>query len=254
MASYIASQTATFTVRFTRNGSLYDPYAVGSVRILDPSSTVMATITPTRLSLGIYSITYTIPAAGPAGQWHHAWSYTGAAGMASDSFQYAFDVVAASYVVTPVNAPISALIFANVVTTLRGITLASGYNQTVAKVEEYRPLDMPSPGTFPTIHAWIENESRDQSQINYTDHHQILVIRGFTMDGNDPNLALERLMADIERALAADLTRGGYAVDTAAVGAVEREAIMGAGQAGRGIAYAEYEIWFRTKRGNPYSQ
>lgn len=254
MPSYLASQTATFQVQFKRNGSLYDPYAVAAARILDPSSTLMATLTPTRVSLGIYSITYTIPAAGPAGQWHHAWTYTGASGMAPDSFQYAFDVVAATYVVTPVDVPVSQSIFNNVIATLQGITVAVGFNQTVVKVESTRPMIEPSPSTFPTLTAWIEDESREQSAIMYTDHHQTLVIRGFTLDGNDPGLALERLMADVEMALAADLTRGGYAIDTAAVGGVERDAVMPGNMMGRGIAYAEYTIWFRTKRGNPYSQ
>jgi len=151
-------------------------------------------------------------------------------------------------------APISGLIFDNVVTTLQGITLSAGYNQTVAKVERTRPLNDPNVATYPTLTAWIEDESREQSQINYTDHHQTLVVRGFTMSGDNPALALERLMADVERALAVDITRGGYAIDTAAVGGVEREAVMPDGFMGRGIAYAEYIIWFRTKRGNPYSQ
>ena len=254
MPSYIASQTATFQARFTLNGSPHDPYAVASARILDPSSTVMATLTPTRLSPGLYAIAYTIPAAGPAGQWHHAWTYTGAAGMAPDTFQYAFDVVAATYVVTPVGVPVAQSIFNNVIATLQGITIAAGYNQTVAKVERTRPMEIPSVATFPTLTAWIEDESREQSQINYTDHHLTLVVRGFTLDGNDPGLALERLMADVERALAADITRGSYAIDTAAVGGVEREAIMPDQFMGRGIAYAEYTIWFRTKRGNPFEQ
>jgi hypothetical protein len=150
--------------------------------------------------------------------------------------------------------PISHSIFDNVISTLQGITTTAGYNQTVARVERYRPLDEPNPATFPTLHAWIESKQRDETEICYTDHAHTLVVRGFTRDGNDPALAIDKLMADVEKALKVDPTRGGYAIRTAARGVEEPEVIMGDGFGGRAIAYAEFEIAFRTKRGNPFSQ
>ena len=87
-------ESVTLTVEFGVNGVLYDPFDVDTVDILDPSDTVMNTLAPVRISTGRYAVTYTVPAAGPAGTWKHRWTYTAESGMSAHTFTYSFAVTA----------------------------------------------------------------------------------------------------------------------------------------------------------------
>jgi hypothetical protein len=255
MTTYAAGENINLTVNFYLGANLFDPYAVADVDIYNQAGTLQSSITPTRVSLGVYRANYTLPAAAAAGTWAHHWTYTAYVGMTPHEDIYNFTVATVSTAVVSAVTPIEHQIFDHVLTTLAGITTANGYNQTVVRVEKFRPLDEPDPASFPTLHAWIENKQRDSAvEMNKVWQVHTLVVRGFTRDGNDPALAINQLMADVERALMVDPHRGGYAIRTAPQGVEEPEVIMGDGFGGRAVAYAEFEIVFRTKAGDPYSQ
>jgi hypothetical protein len=251
--TYTLGQNINLTVNFYLGDTLFDPYNVADVSIYTPAGALSSTVTPTKSSTGVYVANFTIPAGGSAGTWEHHWTYTPYVGMTPHEDEYEFAVAANSSAVATETTPVSELILDNIYSTLTGITTAAGYNQTVVRVDRYRPMTEPAPSIFPTLTFWIEDETRDDSyMVGQTERAMTLTVRAYTQDGDDPSLALERLLADVERALSVDITRGGYAYDTAAEGVVEREIV----NLDRpfGVGYIEFGIRYRHVRGNPYSQ
>lgn len=251
--TYTFSQNIDLKVNFYIGSTLFDPYNVADVSIYTPGGGLSSTVTPTRTATGMYKANFTIPADGPAGTWEHHWTYTPYVGMTPHEDEYTFPVAANSSAVSSETTPVSELILDNIYTVLSSITTANGYNQTVARVDRYRPMTEPEPSIFPTLAYWLEAETRDDRyMVGSTERTATLTVRAYTQSGDDASLALERLLSDVERALSVDITRGGYAYDTAANGVVEREVV----NLDRpfGIGYIEFEIRYRHLRGNPYSQ
>ena len=103
-------QMAILKIKFGRNGRVYDPFVVGNVSILNPSDDIVTTLSPTKLSTGIYSVQYPVPIIGPIGFWKHRWSSTAFDGASNHYAKYIFNVApstsSASYSIE-INVPYS---------------------------------------------------------------------------------------------------------------------------------------------------
>jgi len=82
-------------IKFYVDGALFDPYQINDVKILNSSFSVLDEITPTRISLGYYQISYSIPSSFAPGTLYDQWLWTGASTMASTTQRYSFTVSAA---------------------------------------------------------------------------------------------------------------------------------------------------------------
>lgn len=92
MLTVSRGSTATVKMEFLDNGTLFDPYAVTSVKIYNPSGVLMATLTPTRIATGIWYANYAVDAAAPVGTWQHVWNWQGSVGVAAIDQYYDFTV------------------------------------------------------------------------------------------------------------------------------------------------------------------
>ena len=70
----IQDETVRLKMYFKHNNELDDPYSLGSVQILNPSNTVIATLTPVQESTGIYYVDYSIAAAAVSGWYTDRWN------------------------------------------------------------------------------------------------------------------------------------------------------------------------------------
>jgi len=88
----------TLGTRYYVNGDLYDPYAVSNVTIQTERTggTVLATLTPTHISTGLYEIQWTIPANTPLGTLYDSWTHQATSDMAQHTRVYSFTVSAYS--------------------------------------------------------------------------------------------------------------------------------------------------------------
>ena len=151
--------------------------------------------------------------------------------------------------------PIKASIKANVETTLKTITTANGYNQTVDSdaVIGHRPYLPNDAAKFPWLNVWWEEEINSNDQIvSHSVKDAVLMVGLKTNDGDDPEPAMEKLKADVEKALMVDRQRGGYAIDTALVDADPDWRPVTVGVKPTGVAYLTFRIRYRHKVGNPY--
>lgn len=112
-------------------------------------------------------------------------------------------------------APVDTIIVADMLTALRGIRREDGYHHDVRRVVE-GAVGFESVGSFPTLALQLLRD-RVESQPS---HHRRRTLRfsvtGFVRppSGMDRHGAARELIADVDRALAADPTRGGAAVLT----------------------------------------
>jgi hypothetical protein len=82
MLTYLPTETATLRRRFYANDAPFDPNAVVSARVYDPSHVLQATLVPARVGLGEWQTTYVIPAGGSSrGMWTHSWRWQAGVGM-----------------------------------------------------------------------------------------------------------------------------------------------------------------------------
>jgi len=110
--------------------------------------------------------------------------------------------------------PIYESILDNLVTTLQGITTGAGYYKTVNRVERLKPglADLPDP-----IQIYIDSINDKRSFNDAGDlvtHVATIALTTYLKDADDPDEALSKIDADITKALYADRTRGGYAIET----------------------------------------
>jgi hypothetical protein len=89
---FMLGQTVDLKVRFGCNGAVYDPHAFHPVQVIDPASVLRATLTPVRIGLGEYKVTYTILTRSLMGKWTHRWDYQAEAGMVYHQVDYNFEV------------------------------------------------------------------------------------------------------------------------------------------------------------------
>lgn len=108
-------------------------------------------------------------------------------------------------------------IMQNIVTVLQGITVAAGYNNTIAAVERYKAYGNHSVD----IPAIVVSEG-DESDSNNADPLTSCVMEVYLAVGTRQaesdtaasGAVLNSLLGDIKKAVMTDHTRGGYAIDT----------------------------------------
>jgi hypothetical protein len=96
--SGIIGQTITLGIKFYQNGELYDPFSVGTVTIYTSltGSSVVTTITPTRVDTGFYQASWSIPSSFTPTTFFDEWVWVAESGMESNTQRYSFDIVPAS--------------------------------------------------------------------------------------------------------------------------------------------------------------
>ncbi|MEA3225405.1 MAG: hypothetical protein U9Q07_05600 [Planctomycetota bacterium] len=94
------------------------------------------------------------------------------------------------------------------------------YNYTMQRVESWDNLDVPWNGPFPTVGILSERENPTGFSGMYEDLTRLVSLSAWTaVEYENPtdqenDQTYQKLTGDIERALMADWTRGGYASDT----------------------------------------
>ncbi len=145
-------------------------------------------------------------------------------------------------------------IFANLVTTLNGISVVNGYDNNIASVERWN-MNGNNKASVPAviINSGPEKDS-DGKAYNLT-HCLLMVFLELWVRQNETESAatptdkiLNSLLGDIKRALQADVTRAGNAVDTEITDIETFETIEGQQHAGLIITV---EIEYRHKQQDP---
>lgn len=150
--------------------------------------------------------------------------------------------------------PIKKQILDNLVTTVAGITTAAGYNQTVKSVFFGRPTHDNPEASYPLVFIWADEDTADDTaMVGFTLCVLNVGVLAWLDDGDDPALATETLLADLKKAIQADVTRGGYAIDTVASGPVEVEYDANR-QPITGVGYQEFNVRYAHKFGDPFTQ
>lgn len=142
-------------------------------------------------------------------------------------------------------------ILQNIETTLKGITIAAGYNNNIGTVERGKlsPFDtmrFPTAFILPGIDE-VDRELMGGSD-GFIDHFWPIIIRGWVQKAQDISKAIESLRADFHKVMAVDPKRGGDA-DTrlgSATPAYSEDRM-------EGFVDCEFVIWYRTQRSNPNS-
>ena len=142
------------------------------------------------------------------------------------------------------------LILQNVETTLEGITTGAGYEQTVNHVVRGK-LNPGTPEQYPLIVIYEAPMTAETEHYGSTTKHLQLSLEVWTKSGGDnPSVVINKLLADIEKALEAAPTRGGYAIDTWYLG---DELVFSTTDDSEIGALVFIQINFRNIRTNPYS-
>lgn len=128
------------------------------------------------------------------------------------------------------NDSIRELILKNIKTTLQGITTGAGYNYTMQSVERWKQKgNTTNVSPHIVIHAGPETKtSGPDPQIEC--ELSIIIEVGYRQDDSDTSesdVIVSKLLADIEKALLADYTRGGYAQETKITGNILFEYVEG---------------------------
>ena len=117
----------------------------------------------------------------------------------------------------PTPTPVRTSIIGNLKTALAGITVAGGYLTTVrAVLEGLQPQgEQPSPFVLvwqPEPETYVEISSSKVERTLALEVSGVLECQEGA--GSGPRAEAEKLLADMEKAILADRTRGGYATDT----------------------------------------
>jgi len=94
----VIGETVTLGIKFYVNGQLVDPYDVGLLRIYDEPTggNLVATIAPTRVSLGHYQVAWSVPSSFDTGTYYDEWTWTAESDMVSNVQRYEFELVDSS--------------------------------------------------------------------------------------------------------------------------------------------------------------
>lgn len=115
--------------------------------------------------------------------------------------------------------PIQTLVIENLVSTLRGITKAGGYDNSLDKAEQVVAFgeSIPEVSKFPAVLVHVVEDAGDyEFHAGFVEHRMVLALQCIARDGNanTARSTAQGLVADIQRALMNDHQRGGYAIDT----------------------------------------
>lgn len=143
------------------------------------------------------------------------------------------------------------LILANIVTTLQGITIDNGFTFDVQRRNVRRMIgSVAEVAEFPTLYLVV-----GQEQILTPVHDKVTVrlpvtIEAWCRDSADTlPTTLEALVADVRKAMNADYTRGGNAIESYEDGCTEP--ILSEAENLRGVVGIHYHVQYRYSRLNP---
>lgn len=143
------------------------------------------------------------------------------------------------------------LILDNIKDTLAEISIANGYNNDIANVQRWKQHGN-SLKDVPCIIISAGREEKDPTPYPQTTAKLTIFIDIWTRqddeDSSDTDTLLDSLLLDIEKALMADYTRGGYAENTDIRGITPFETIEGQPHCGIMI---ELEIVYKHKQTDP---
>ena len=144
--------------------------------------------------------------------------------------------------------PIIESISANIATTLAGVTVAAGYNQTLT-VKRARRSDFDITGEldFTAILVQQDETEKESAPLCKTDrsinYEVAVLVRNDDRSTDAMDTRKNRVRADIEKILMIDPSRGGYAIDTV---------LQPPDNYKDGIT-VKFEVWYRTASNNPYN-
>ena len=94
-------------IKFYNNGALFDPYDVGVVKIYTTESgvTSIASMSPTRISIGYYQISWSTPDTLSEGIYYDEWTWTAESIMASKAQRYCFTLTEESSITGTPDTP-----------------------------------------------------------------------------------------------------------------------------------------------------
>lgn len=143
------------------------------------------------------------------------------------------------------------LILDNIKDTLELITTDNGYNNTLASVQRWKQKGN-SLVNIPCVIISAGREEKDPAPNPQATAKLTVFIDLWTRqdddDTSDTDTLLDSLLLDIEKALAVDYTRGGYAEDTIIRGITPFETVEGSPHCGLMI---ELEIVYKHKLTDP---
>jgi hypothetical protein len=134
-------------------------------------------------------------------------------------------------------------------TAIGAIVRGSTYERTVSLARRNASA-LPE---IPTADAvWVETTTQAKSTLTSGVAAVTLTVTFgcLVVDSLDLGKAVDDIEADVERALAVDITRGGYALDTRVV---RTEEFIAEAQSPVGGALIDVEIKYRHADGNPYA-
>ncbi|MBW1666716.1 MAG: hypothetical protein JRJ66_01455 [Deltaproteobacteria bacterium] len=105
-------------------------------------------------------------------------------------------------------------IISNVISTLEAVSTANGYNYDLSGRVSRTLKHWEECSEFPQVFVMDGAESKVYGSNIMVDSTLEVVIRAYEHDQSDTSQKLNNLLEDIEKALCADHTRGGYAVNT----------------------------------------
>lgn len=138
----------------------------------------------------------------------------------------------------------------NLVTTLQGITKANEYAISIRKVMRIKMSGL-NITEFPTVVVIPADEPKSQEPSDkYTCRLAFTLECWLTEQGGDISARVNTLLAEVERALMADHTRGGVAVDTRIL---SNSAFYNEVNKPYGGININIEIHYRHKLNDPYT-
>ncbi len=142
-------------------------------------------------------------------------------------------------------------ILANIKTTLEAITIANGYDNTIASVQRWDKRGNP----LRQVPCIVVNAGQEEKQMSpnpyFTCRLSVYLdvwIRQEEADATATDVILSGILGDIEKALMIDNTRGGFAIDTNIKSNVPFETVEGQPHAGLTI---ELEVLYQHTQSDP---
>jgi len=150
-------------------------------------------------------------------------------------------------------ATVTENILDNVEATLKGMTVAGGYNQPIYQVSRYTTPSQIKFSKYPAADIVIDRIDKSDEEDHGWQVCDMMIIIGAYVNhrtGRDCAHAITTLAEDIEKLLAQDVTRGGYALDSAVV-AIDFDFIDPDVSEWTGVATIDYEIKYEHRRDDP---
>lgn len=148
------------------------------------------------------------------------------------------------------------LILKNIQTTLQGVTVLAGYSVTMAAVERFLQSGQPS-SSVPAV-LILEGDDDVDNELTGSTYNlvartlnvglMVITRQDLSTDTKSASEVMNGLLADIQKVMQVDPTRGGYALDTDEVSIGPIEAEEGQPEL---VSTVAYSIRYRHRRTDP---